>query len=211
MNKTSVFGKSITSLIGRSLIAIFVLSFIGFYFGLDYLLMDQKSANRPQFSGAYKSLTWYQTPKPLPDYIFEAKTDDAVWRPQSLNQYKGQVVILNFWASWCAPCIEELPSFNQLQAKFNPDKVKILAVNLDTAKDMPDAKKIWNQLGLNHLTLSREILDAPLNQKAIHRFFIEAFPSTFVIDRSGKMVATLLGDANWASKDAEQLVRWLIG
>ncbi len=95
----------------------------------------------------------------------------------SLNQYKGQVVMVNFWATWCGPCQQEMPLLDQMYKKFKPTGFTLLGVNVD--KDVPTVKDL-----LTRKPVTFPILLDPTNQvsKAYH---VNDMPSTVIIDRKG--------------------------
>ncbi len=95
----------------------------------------------------------------------------------SLNQYKGQVVMVNFWATWCGPCQQEMPLLDQMYKKFKPTGFTLLGVNVD--KDVPTVKDL-----LTRKPVAFPILLDPTNQvsKAYH---VNDMPSTVIIDRKG--------------------------
>lgn len=95
----------------------------------------------------------------------------------SLNQYKGQVIMVNFWATWCGPCQQEMPLLDQMYKKFKPTGFTLLGVNVD--KDVPTVKDL-----LTRKPVTFPILLDPTNQvsKAYH---VNDMPSTVIIDRKG--------------------------
>ncbi len=99
---------------------------------------------------------------------------------RTLSGYKGKVVFVNFWASWCAPCQEELPELNRLAGDYRGKKVIVVAINVD--QDRNAAKKLMAKLGLT--TSHMEILwDA--KSKVVSAYNIDAMPSSFVLDPRG--------------------------
>jgi len=99
---------------------------------------------------------------------------------RTLSSYKGQVVFINFWASWCAPCQVELPELNRLAGDYSGKKVHVLAINVDT--DRKAARDALARLGLTRAGL--EILwDNP--SKVVSAYRIEAMPSSFILDPNG--------------------------
>ncbi len=99
---------------------------------------------------------------------------------RALSDYKGKVVFINFWASWCAPCQEELPLLNQLGGDYRGRKVQVLAINVD--EDRKAAKRTLQKLGLTNSHL--EILwDS--KSKVVSTYNIETMPSSFILDQQG--------------------------
>jgi peroxiredoxin len=97
----------------------------------------------------------------------------------SLSQYKGQVVMLNFWATWCGPCQQEMPLLDQMYKKYKPAGFTLIGVNVD--KDAPPVKQL-----LERKPVSFPVLLDPASQvsKAYH---VDEMPSTVLIDRKGNV------------------------
>ncbi len=118
-----------------------------------------------------------------------------------LADFKGGVVLVNFWATWCAPCVHEMPALDRLQSILAGEGLTVLAVSIDRGgRDVvvPFAKK----LGLKNLGL---YLDP---KSALARGFgIAGLPSTFLIDAQGRVVRVLSGAAEWDSHEAVNLIR----
>jgi peroxiredoxin len=110
----------------------------------------------------------------------------------SLSQFRGKPVILNFWASWCAPCVEEMPSLVQLQ-KILGDKVTIVAVSED-ADD-----KAYKQFVRDHNLDLLTVRDPKQNANSLYGTF--KFPETYVIDKDGKIVRKFIGATDWTTPD----------
>jgi len=128
---------------------------------------------------------------------------DASGAQMTLQNYKGQVVLVNAWATWCPPCVAEMPSLNELQKMRGDTSFQVVTISLDrTAEDA----QAW---------LDKKGLDLPgwhdgtygLNDKAQ----LPGLPTTILYDRSGREVARLGGDADWASEEALTLIDYLKG
>ncbi len=136
---------------------------------------------------------------PLP--VPETRFLDPSGKEVTLADFKGRVVLVNFWATWCAPCIRELPSLDRLQADMGGKDFTVLTINEDrtgaeVAKPFLE-KHGWKNLPVNvdrRLALSRAL--------GVH-----GMPTTFLIDRDGRIVGSLAGAAEWDSKEAKALIR----
>lgn len=107
---------------------------------------------------------------------------------RTLSDYKGKVVFINFWASWCAPCRVELPELNRLAGDYEGRKLRVLAVNVD--RQRAEARRLLARLGLKRSHF--EILwDS--RSKAVSAYNIEGMPCSFVIDRRGVLRFTHVG------------------
>lgn len=137
------------------------------------------------------------TPEPLPAIKFL----DGAEQPVGLEAFKGRVVLLNLWATWCAPCRKEMPALDRLQGALGGKDFEVVAISLDRAGAGP-SKKFLDETGVKNLKLYIEPtakLGAEL--KAI------GLPVTILIDRAGREIGRLVGPAEWDHADAQALVR----
>lgn len=121
-----------------------------------------------------------------------------------LSAYKGRVVLLNFWATWCAPCIREMPSLDLLQGRLGGKSFAVVAVSIDRtgyARIAPFLKRI--QVTKLHVYLDK-------SSTLYRKFGVQALPTTFVIDHKGQVRGYLEGPAEWDSKAARKLIRFYI-
>lgn len=136
--------------------------------------------------------------KPAPDFTIH----DAD-RTVSLNQFRGKILVLNFWATWCPPCVEEMPSLVQLQKKFQGADVTVLAVSVD--EDADAYYKFLKDHGIDLLTVrdpgkqleSGSGVDAPVAA----RYGTFRFPETYIIDRSGVIRRKFIGAIDWNQQE----------
>lgn len=120
----------------------------------------------------------------------------------SLSDFKGQVVLLNFWASWCGPCISEMPSLETLQDKTKDLNFKILAVNIGESSET--AADFINNNGYTFETLSD-----PKNNTAT-LFGVRSIPTTYLLNKDGNIVAGKLGAYEWDNENLIQIITELI-
>ncbi len=118
----------------------------------------------------------------------------------SLHDFRGKTVVLNFWATWCPPCVAEMPSLVQLQ-KILGDKVVILAVSTDV--DESAYKQFIRDHHIDLLT----VRDAANKSNALYGTY--KFPETYIIDKDGKIRRKFIGEANWTSPDIVNYLRSL--
>jgi peroxiredoxin len=110
----------------------------------------------------------------------------------SLSQFRGKTVVLNFWATWCGPCVQEVPSIMALQKQLG-DKVVILAVSTDVDED---AYKSFTEKRMQGLLTVRDG-----NQKSSSLYGTYAYPETFVIDKSGVIRRKFIGPQEWTNAE----------
>ncbi len=114
-------------------------------------------------------------------------------RAVTLSQFKGQVVVLNFWATWCPPCIEEMPSLVQMQQRMKDKGVTVLAVSVDV--DDSSYRRFLRDHGVNLLS----VRDGDQKSNSLYGTF--KFPETYVIDRNGVVRRKFIGAVDWTEPD----------
>ncbi|MCW5774563.1 MAG: TlpA family protein disulfide reductase [Rhodospirillaceae bacterium] len=155
----------------------------------------------PAFMGAVGQFTLI---RPLKEAPLQA-VDDEKGNPVDLAAaLKGKVVVLNFWATWCAPCVQELPTLDKLQGELGSDKFQVVAVSVDL-RGMEKVGPFWKEKGFKHLAIR-------IDQRSImmRAFKARGLPTTFLIDAEGKVRGYLEGHADWASPEAKALVRYYL-
>jgi thiol-disulfide isomerase/thioredoxin len=144
-----------------------------------------------------ENFTWLDQPKPAPSTAFTQADGSDI----TLAAFQGRVVLLNFWATWCAPCVREMPSLDRLQAALRDEGLAVVAVSQDFAgKDL--VVPFFQRLSLEHLAI---YLDS--DGALAKAFGIGGLPTTLLIDREGRVVGGLEGPAQWDSNDAVALMR----
>ena len=136
--------------------------------------------------------------KAPPNFTLPSKSGKNI----RLSELKGQVVLVNFWASWCGPCAEELPKLQNLQTQYQKAGFTLAAVNIDTTK--ADGDKALQKLKLNLDTLY------DVNRSAARDFDIRTMPFTVIIDRNGIARYVHNGYASGVEKKYEQEIRELL-
>jgi len=111
----------------------------------------------------------------------------------TLSQLRGQVVVLNFWATWCAPCVEEVPSLVEMQRRLKPKGVTVLAVSVDVDDNA------YRQFVRNHNVTLLTVRDP--DQKSSALYGTHLFPETYVIDRNGVMRRKFIGAVDWTEPE----------
>ena len=155
---------------------------------------------------AAPSLAWAQpalrpwTGSPAAAPAIELRTVDG--RPLALADLAGKVVVVNFWASWCEPCVEEMPAMNRLREKFVGEGFEILAVNFQEGE--PRIRNFLLKVPVS-FPIVRD------TDGAVARAWnVRIFPSSFVVDRNGDTRYALVGPVDWSSRDVEQTLRSLL-
>ena len=140
-------------------------------------------------------------PKPVPAITFF----DGAGNEVSLADFEGEVVVLNLWATWCAPCRHEMPSLDRLQARFGGNGLEVIALSLDRG-DIAKVREFYDELGIANLAIYHDP-----QGRAGRDLGAPGLPTTIVIDRSGQEVGRLLGPAEWDSDEAIAVIEALVG
>lgn len=139
--------------------------------------------------------------KAKPAAIADVAFVDAAGASKTLKDWKGRYVLLNLWATWCAPCRKEMPHLDRLQAELGSKNFEILALNLDR-NGIDKAKAFLDKIGIKALKFYADpTAKAGIDLKAI------GMPTTIFINRDGLEIGRLVGPAVWDSEDAKRLVR----
>jgi thiol-disulfide isomerase/thioredoxin len=141
-------------------------------------------------------------PRAAPDVSFMAGPEAR--RARRLTDYRGRVVLLNLWATWCAPCVRELPSLDRLQGALGGDAFTVLAVSLDR-EGAVKVTPFLRDLGVARL----EVLTDPAGD-AMRALGVSTLPTSILIDAEGQMVARMTGPAEWDSAEAKALIGALV-
>jgi peroxiredoxin len=125
---------------------------------------------------------------PAPDFTFPRLDGKMV----SLSDYKGKVVLVNIWATWCPPCVDEMPSMEKLYRKFKGQNFEILAVSIDE----PGLKAVAPFMKKSNLTFPA-LIDSEGAVKAVYG--ITGIPESFIIDQQGILLKKIVGPVDWAT------------
>ncbi len=154
------------------------------------------------------AIVWLQSAKYEPLVVGKVAPDFALSdlndQPIRLSDFRGKVVFLNFWATWCKPCREEMPSMEVLHKNFEKDGLVILAVSIDrvtTTKDIPPFVKGMN-LTFPVLIDSWGQTDKPYKRMGV--------PETFIIDQQGIVREIVIGPRDWTRLDSLQILTSLL-
>jgi len=119
-----------------------------------------------------------------------------------LSELKGQVVFINFWATWCPPCLKELPSMQKLYTALPTDKFKMLAI-------LNNDKPVLADFVANQKGITIPILDDPQNLVS-SKYFLTGLPETYIVDKQGILVEKFIGPAQWdAPKYVQMIMKYI--
>ena len=148
-------------------------------------------------SGGPSGFAMAAQPQPAPTAEFKT----AGGKHLTLADFRGRVVLLNIWATWCGPCRSEMPSLDRLQALHQGDGLAVLTVSVDS-EGFSAVRRFFSQSGIRNLGLYLDVDGATASA-----FKARSIPTTLLIDRDGKVVGSLVGAMQWDSPDALALIR----
>lgn len=141
---------------------------------------------------------------PEPRAVGEVTFTDEAQAPLSLAQWKGRVVLVNLWATWCLPCRKEMPELAELQERLGSEDFEVVAISLDR-QGAEVARPFLEEVGAEALKL---YLDPTTGVLA--GFRAVGLPATMLIDRQGREIGRMFGPADWASPEALRLIETAI-
>lgn len=160
---------------------------------------------RPLAKGEVAAVQVAQEPAPLPDLAFNGPDG----QPTALSAFRGKTVLVNLWATWCLPCLTEMPALDALQGALGGADFEVVAINIDTRH--PDKPKKW--LAEKNIARLRYYADPQAkvfqDLRAVKK--IEGMPVSLLVDPAGCELALLQGPAEWSSADARALIGAALG
>ena len=144
-----------------------------------------------------KNIVIHKIPKTYDNVIFLDKNDKKI----NIIDYKGNLLILNFWASWCEPCKEEMPSLDKLQVNPSLDKIKIFAINIGK-ENQNKVNKFFTDLNIKNF---EPYFDSPTT--LAKKFSLRGIPTSILINKKGQEFARVIGSVDFEDKN---FVNWII-
>ena len=154
------------------------------------------AAEPPKFAGISGDFSPIDPPEQISAPNFQDKMGQAV----SLEDFKGKVVVLNFWATWCPPCIAEMPALDKLQSEMGGDDFAVVAVSTDR-QGIKKTAPFYRRAGIKNLALYNDTRGGMMDA-----FGAKVLPVTVVLDREGRLIGRLEGAAQWDSEKAKALI-----
>ncbi|MBI3988531.1 MAG: TlpA family protein disulfide reductase [candidate division NC10 bacterium] len=137
--------------------------------------------------------------RPAPDFTLP----DLDGTTRKLSDYRGKVVLLNFWSTWCTPCRTEMPSMQRSFERHKGNGLEILAVSLNV-EGKPPVEQFMKELKLTF----KALLDPKKEVATIYRIY--ALPTSYVIDKQGKIAFKLIGEKDWDDPHSHELIQGLL-
>lgn len=152
-------------------------------------------------AGDMKKLVIHETPVATSGAAFNLEDDGGTG---TLADYQGKFVLLNFWATWCAPCRKEMPQINTLQKEFGGDDFEVLTIA--SGRNSPEGiKRFFKEANIDSLPRHQDPKSALGREMGIF-----GLPITVILDPEGREIARLRGDAEWDSDSAKAIIKALI-
>jgi thiol-disulfide isomerase/thioredoxin len=164
------------------------------------LQIGSQAAEPTSAAGSRAGMTIWPEPKPVPTVDFV----DGEGKPRTLADFKGKVVLLNVWATWCGPCREEMSTLDRLQAQLGGADFQVLALSVDQ-DGAQIVRDFYAEIGIQHLEL---YIDE--NAQANRRLNAFGLPVTLLLDRQGRELGRKLGAAEWDSPEVIEYLREVI-
>ena len=143
-----------------------------------------------------KNLVLIKNPKSYEDVVFK----DINQKNVNLDDFKGKLIILNFWATWCAPCKEEMPSLDDLQSNSNFSNLKIFPINIGQ-EDISKSKIFFNELNIQNLDI---YFDSTIS--LAKKFTLRGIPTTILFNKEGNEFARIIGSIDFNNLE---FINWL--
>ncbi|WP_339108479.1 TlpA disulfide reductase family protein [Thioclava sp. GXIMD4216] len=154
----------------------------------------------PLKTGEMQKLVTYNAPIDLPELEFQ----DEGGKTHHLSDYRGKVVVVNFWATWCVPCREEMPALEKLQKTIGGKDLAV--VTIASGRNPPEKiDRFFADIGVENLPKFTD-----KSQHAARSLGVLGLPVTLIVNREGQEIARLIGGADWAGTDAQTLLRAVI-
>ena len=163
-----------------------------------------QSCNQPKMGldlfakDSLKKLTSLEAPPPQPTMVF--KSPDGT--EMRLSDYKGKVILVNIWATWCAPCIAEMPMLDELQTAKGGSSFEVVTISLDRTSE--EAAQWFKKNGINNLPLWHDS-----TYGISGKLKLPGLPTSIFYNRQGREIARIPGEVDWTSQEALALVNYL--
>lgn len=140
-------------------------------------------------------------PARKPKLLANVEFQDANDKPVSLSKFRGRAVLLNFWATWCAPCVKEMPSLDRLQAALPKDRFIIVPLSID-GPTKPKVVPFYKDQKLSQLGIYFD-----KGRKAMQGLDVTLLPTSILVDPAGRELGRIEGDADWDMPESIELMK----
>ena len=147
-------------------------------------------------TGDMRKLIFHEAPQTVSSEAFYLPDETE----HTLSKYEGKYVLVNFWATWCAPCRKEMPMLAELQTEFGGESFEVVTIATGRNK-VEGMRMFFNDIGVDNLPMYRDPKQAVAREMAVL-----GLPITVILDPYGQEIARLRGDADWASDNAKAII-----
>ncbi|MCP5382372.1 MAG: TlpA family protein disulfide reductase [Kordiimonadaceae bacterium] len=184
--------------------SVYILSFIALCIAAVsfYKIGNTPNNGIPQglTAGAMKRFEFHNDPLPVTDAVFKDENGNDV----TFSDFKGKVILVNIWATWCAPCVKEMPDLNELQKSLGGEKFQVVLVS----ENQDGMESSIDFLKTNKIDSLNTYFDS--NRGVARGLKTNALPTSILINTEGDEIGRLIGPADWNSGDAKALINYVI-
>lgn len=194
-NQQAQWWKAGFVVFGASVLAV---SLLGVWFSLGQAATAQSPGVRPVAATARPfTFTPYASPRPVANVEFE----DGQGRKRTLADFRGKLVLLNLWATWCPSCRAEMPTLDRLQSRFGGADLEVVALSIDRGGQAV-VKSFYDEINVQRLAIYVDATAA-----AGSKLGIIGLPTTLLLDRTGSEIGRVTGPAEWDSPEVIDTIR----
>lgn len=165
---------------------------------------ERPSDRDPSPSGAQAGalLTLFDQPRPVPPLHFQ----NAAGQTLALADFRGRVLLVNIWATWCRPCRKEMPSLDRLQAQLSGPDFQVVAISQDRA-GLDVVNAFYEDVGIQHLKRYIDVDAQSLDALSVIGIPTRGIPTSMLVDRQGRLLGYAIGARDWASQAMIDLIK----
>lgn len=178
----------------------FVIAGVATLLGVAFYFFWAPVPESEKHSIAIQKFTIHESAQEIPEIYFISDDEQLL----TLKHFEGKTILLNIWATWCPPCVEEMPTLDRLQAELGGDAFEVVALSIDQA-GISAVKKFYNKIGVKNL---QTYIDDSAKSATILDTY--GLPSTLLINEQGLELGRLIGPAEWDSPEIVSFLRTFI-
>ena len=165
----------------------------------SFLSEDERTALEKLMPEDFNKFTLHDEPRPFRDKTFLNAEGEEI----DLHAFDDSITLVNFWATWCPPCLKELPGMDKLQAALEEDGLDVVAISLDRG-GLKKARSFWNRADMQMGLYADPDKDLALEMGVI------GLPVTAILGPDGREIGRLIGEAEWDTEEVQALMRYLM-